>query len=88
MENKQNNGQQSQPGTGSAENTGRDREEQMHKKTDLSENERKDIASEIGEDPDKIASIRDTGAMSGRDDASGGTADRMEQQSTGEATDR
>ena len=79
---------QSQPGSGSAENRGENRVYQGHNKTDISEQEKKDIAAEIGEDSNKVADLKDTGALSGRDDAAGGSGDRMEEQSTGQATDR
>lgn len=78
----------SQPGTGSAENKGGDRSEQVNKKKDLSRGDKQDIASQIGEPARRVGSIRDTGALSGRDDSSGGSGDRMEDQNTGQATDR
>ena len=84
MENNRNNNQE---GTGSAENTDRDRNDQQNPKTDLSNEERRSIASEIGEDESRISSIKDMGGISGRDDASGGTGDGMENQSTGQTTD-
>jgi hypothetical protein len=80
--------QKSQPGTGSAENKGQDRSEQVSKSKDLSREDRQNIAKDIGEDPSHIASLRDTGALSGRDDSAGGSGDRMEEQSSGEATER
>ena len=80
--------QQSQQGTGSAENKGQDRNEQVSRSKDISRQDRQNIASEIGEDPKRVGSIRDTGALSGRDDSSAGSGDRMEGQNTGERTDR
>jgi hypothetical protein len=87
MEN-QNDGRQSQQGSGSAENTGRDRQEQLHRNKDLSGHDKQNIANEIGEKPADVSSLRETGQLSGRDDSSGGTGDQMESQNTGQATDR
>lgn len=87
MENKDSM-QKSQPGTGSSENRGQERNEQQNRSKDLSQGEKQDIASQIGESPDKIASQRDMGILSGRDDSSGGSGDRMEGTNTGEGTDR
>ena len=78
---------QQQP-TGSAEQSNRDRDEQLYPLTDLSDDQRHNIASQIGEKEDSIASISDLGQMSGRDDAAGGTGDRMEDQSSNQETDR
>jgi hypothetical protein len=77
----------SQSGTGSAEQTGRDRNEQQSA-TDLSQQDRQNIASQIGEGENSIGSIGDMGGMSGRDDSAGGSGDRMENESTRERTDR
>jgi hypothetical protein len=78
----------SQPGTGSAENKGQDRKEQVNRSKDMSQADKQDIANQIGEDPGHIASQRDMGILSGRDDSSGGSGDRMEGTNTGERTDR
>ena len=80
--------QSSQQGTGSAENKGEDRNRQMAQNTDLSNQERTDIAAQMGEGPNPVTTLRDMGALSGRDDSAGGSGDRMEEQNTGEATDR
>lgn len=87
MENKDSR-QKSQPGTGSAENRGQNRNEQMNRSKDLSQGEKQDMASQIGEKPGRIASQRDMGVLSGRDDSSGGSGERMEGENTGEGTDR
>jgi len=76
--------EQGKQGTGSAEQTGRDRNEQLQQGTESNQK----IASQIGEEKGRVGSLNDLGAMSGRDDASGGSGDRMENESTGEATDR
>ena len=78
--------QQSQQGTGSAENQNRSRQEQMNPNTEISQKDRRNISNEIGNVP--VASPKDLGALSGRDDASGGSGDRMEEGSTGEETER
>lgn len=91
MENKAQNNerfQQSQQGSGSTENTGRSREAQKNPATDLSKQQRQEIADEMGQGPNPIADLRGTGALSGRDDAAGGSGDRMENESTGKETNR
>ena len=79
--------QQSQSGSGSAEQTGRERSEQQQPLSPDQE-QKQDIASQIGEDQNSISSIRETGGLSGRDDASGGSGDRMERESSNEMTDQ
>jgi hypothetical protein len=78
--------QQAAGGSGSAEQTGRERSEQQNQNTNRTEKE--DIASQIGEKSSDVSSIRETGGLSGRDDASGGSGDRMENESSNERTDR
>lgn len=79
--------QQAQSGTGSAEQTGRDRlEQQQNLQPD--EDRKADIANQIGEHPNAVSSIGETGGLSGRDDASGGSGDRMENESTNAPTDQ
>jgi hypothetical protein len=87
MENKDSM-QKSQPGTGSAENRGQGRSEQKNRSKDMSQSDKQDLASEIGEEPGRIASQRDMGVLSGRDDSSGGSGDWMEGENTGKDTDR
>lgn len=86
MDNNNANRQQ-QGGTGSAEQTNLDRKEQKATSADISENEKSDIASQIGESKGDVRTISDLGGLSGRDDSAGGTGDRMERESTNEATD-
>jgi len=88
MENNKDHFQQSQQGTGSDENTGQDRSRQANTKVDISEEDKQNIASEIKENPDRVSSLKDLGALSGRDDAAGSSGDRMEDQSTRETTAR
>jgi hypothetical protein len=85
--NNQENIRDSKSGTGSAEQTGRDRNEQQSA-TDLSSHDKHNIASQIGEKESSIRSVSEMGGESGRDDLSGGSGDRMEQENTGEHTDR
>ncbi|HEV7334308.1 MAG TPA: hypothetical protein VGN63_24965 [Flavisolibacter sp.] len=80
--------QQSQSGTGSAEQTGRDRTEQQQQIIDLDNEQKQDIANQIGENSNAVSSIGETGHLSGRDDAAGGSGDRMENESSNERTDR
>ena len=80
--------QQSLHGSGSAENKGQDRSDQKNKSTSISGEDRQKIAGEMGKGPNPIADIEELGGMSGRDDSSGGSGDRMEDQSTDEKTER
>lgn len=79
---------QGQQGSGSAENKGGSRDEQKNILASLSEEERQDIASQLGNDKNRIADIQELGGLSGRDDSAGGTNDGMAGQSTGSPTDR
>ena len=81
------NMQQGQEGSGSAENQGRSREDQMAQNTDAQDN-RQDIKDALGNDANRLSSLKEMGALSGRDDAAGGSSDRMEEQNTGQATDQ
>lgn len=80
--------QQAQQGSGSAEQTDRSRTEQQQQAAQLSEDERQDIAGALGRDAGRMASLKDLGALSGRDDAAGGSGDRMTDESTDAPTDR
>jgi hypothetical protein len=80
--------QQSLQGSGSAENKGQSRSEQKNRSTNISQEERQRIAGEMGKGPNRLADIEDLGGMSGRDDSSGGSGDRMEDQSTDQGTER
>ena len=88
MENTSESLQQGQEGSGSAENRDQGREAQNAPLTNLSQEEKQDIAHQIGEDEGSVASVKDLGQLSGRDDAAGGINDGMEDSSTGESTDR
>jgi hypothetical protein len=81
-----NNNQKPQPGTGSAENQGRGREEQMNQGVDQQGKDK--IAEEAGLDRNDLTDIRELGQLSGRDDYAGGDNDGMSEQSTGQPTDR
>ena len=76
--------QNRQQGSGSAENTGREREAQKNQKTELNKQERQEIAGEMAQGPNPVADLRAMGGCSGRDDAAGGSGDRMEQENTNE----
>ena len=80
--------QASQQGTGSAENRGQERSEQQQQNTRLSEGQKQDIGSQLGNDSSRVASLEDLGQLSGRDDASGGSGDQMENENSGDRTDR
>lgn len=80
--------QTSQEGSGSAENKGQSRSEQQAKNTKLSPQDKQDVANQLGEGKNRVADLDDLGMRSGRDDASGGSGDRMENESTNDVTDR
>lgn len=80
--------QRSQQGTGSAENTGRDREEQKNRMMDMNNQDRQDIAGEMGKGPNPMSDLRNMGGMSGRDDYAGGDNEGMSDESSNEGTDR
>jgi hypothetical protein len=75
--------QQGTDGSGSAEQTGRERSEQQFKHTD-----KQKVSADIGESRDRIADPGELGAFSGRDDSSGGSGDGMENENSGSSTDR
>ncbi len=80
--------QTSQQGSGSAENMGRNREDQKSKNTTLGSSEKKDIAHDISLDEKDVADLSDLGQLSGRDDYSGNYNDGMSDANTNEGTDR
>lgn len=77
----------SQEGSGSAENQGRSRLDQRQPMRDVTEQQKQDIEQEIGTGSGSVAGIGDLGYNSGRDDASGGSGDGMENQHTRQATE-
>jgi hypothetical protein len=83
-----NSTQRAQQGSGSAENTGRSREEQKNRTSVLTQEERNDIANQVQLQPEDIADLQQTGALSGRDDAAGSSGDRMEATNSNEPTER
>ena len=83
-----NNINQQQGGTGSAEQTGRDRDEQKLRGADANEIGKPGIAAQIGKKKKDITTIADLGGKSGLYDAAGGSGDRMENESTNNTTDR
>lgn len=74
--------------SGSAEQTGRSREEQKNQLFNLDEDTKNKIAQDTGIDKKDITDLQSLGAASGRDDYAGGSGDGMSDVSTGEATDR
>jgi hypothetical protein len=82
------NMQRSQQGTGSAENTGREREEQKNRTVDVNKQQGQQIAGEMGKGPNQLRDIRHMGGMSGRDDYAGGDNDGMSNENSNEPTER
>ncbi|HZF63486.1 MAG TPA: hypothetical protein VEZ55_03325 [Chitinophagaceae bacterium] len=76
----------SQQGSGSAENTGRPREEQQQQMQDQPDQEQ--ILRDLGRDSTRLASLKDMGSLSGRDDYAGGSGDQMSEENTNEETER
>ncbi|RYZ20872.1 MAG: hypothetical protein EOO16_15145 [Chitinophagaceae bacterium] len=74
-----------QQGSGSAENKGQGREQQVSQGAQPGKQE---VSREAGISRRDVSSIEELGGRSGRDDYSGGSGDDMESQSTGSATDR
>ncbi len=88
MENKQETRQpQTTGGSGSAEQIGKNRDEQKNRDFSLSDDQKADIANDINIPKDQIADLKDLGAASGRDDYAGGSNDGMSDVSTDEPTD-
>lgn len=79
---------QQQSGTGSAENLGMDRKEQFNELSELSLEERMKFADQLGIPVENVTDVAAMGGVSGRDDVAGGSNDGMEEESTGEETDR
>ena len=77
-----------QEGSGSAENKGQPRSEQQQPMQHVSEQDKSAIEKEIGTGAGSVVGLHDLGAASGRDDASGGSGDEMENTATGTPTDR
>jgi hypothetical protein len=80
--------QEGQQGSGSAENTGRDRQEQQNDMTNVPREKREDIVEEAGLKQEDLTDISELGQQSGRDDYAGSPGDDMSGQSTGQRTDR
>ena len=74
-----------QQGSGSAENQGQGREQQVNRGQ---EGDKQQVSQEAGLAQRDISSIEELGGRSGRDDYSGGSGEGMETQSTGAPTDR
>jgi hypothetical protein len=80
--------QQGQEGSGSAENVDKGREEQKARHATLNEGEKEDIASQTGLEVKDVIDVQQTGALSGRDDAGGGSSNNMENTSSNQETER
>jgi len=87
MANDRENYPQQQEGSGSAENSGHDRVEQFNELSELSLEERMNVADQIGVPVYNVADAAALGTASGGDDEAGNSGDRMEEESTGDETD-
>ncbi len=88
MNNQEQQNRQHEGGSGSAENQDRSRHDQLHTPTSLNQEEKDRISAEIDNGKTPVAGLKDLGAMSGRDDAAGGSGDGMENTSTAKGTKR
>ena len=88
MKRKDNSETEPAKGTGSAEQTGRNRSEQQAQNTDMDNGGLKKVAEETNLGRQQIATQKDMGAQSGRDDYAGGSGDDMSSQNTGQPTER
>jgi hypothetical protein len=75
-------------GSGSAENRGKTREQQLADNLRVDEQERSRVAGSAGVGKKDIADLEELGAASGRDDYAGGDNEGMSEESTGKPTDR
>jgi len=82
------NSKQVQQGTGSAENTGRDRNEQKQPLTNINDQQRNDFGKDLDEGTHKITDLGELGMQGGREDHAGGFGDGMKDESSGERTER
>ena len=72
-----------QEGSGSAENMGRDRSEQMNTTAGTDPSGMQEATGS----KQHLVNLHDMGSLSGRYDYAGGSGDRMEEESTGKPTD-
>lgn len=84
MKQNETNTPKTQEGSGSAENRGMDRSEQ---KNTTSTSDVSGMQEATG-GRQHLVNLHDMGSLSGRDDYSGGSGDKMENESTDEATER
>jgi hypothetical protein len=82
------NSKQVQQGTGSAENTGRDRDEQKQPLNNLSNKQKRTIGEDINEGSHDIADLGELGMQGAREDYSGGFGDGMRNENSNEQTER
>ena len=74
-------------GSGSAEATGKSRDEQKNRDFTLDNDAKKDIANDAEIPENNVVGLKDLGAGSGRDDYAGGSGDSMSSANTNEPTD-
>jgi hypothetical protein len=86
MQDKKEEYQEGRQGSGSAENKGEPRSDQQL--NDQPGSQKQQISEAIGEDARRVSTIGELGGRSGRDDQSGGSGDAMEDQNTGQATEK
>ena len=84
--NEKENKPQGQEGSGSAENKGAPREEQMNR--NAVNHDASSLSEEMGNDSQRMVNLRDMGSLSGRDDYAGGSGDDMSGEDTGKPTIR
>lgn len=72
--------QNAQQGSGSAENRGDDRNTQKNTMAGAGKEQQEDLARQAGLGRDRMTSIEETGAMSGRDDDAGGDGEESNEE--------
>lgn len=80
--------QNSQQGTGSAENKGAGREQQKSQTTNVSHNQQNDIAQEAGLGRHRMTDIEGLEEMSGRDDYAGSNNDDLSNEELNASNDQ
>jgi hypothetical protein len=80
--------QNSQQGTGSAENKGERRDQQENQATNVSNNQQNDIAHEAGLGRHRMTDIEGVRGMSGRDDYAGSNDDDLSNEDLNASNDQ
>jgi hypothetical protein len=80
--------QNSQKGTGSAENKGENRDQQRNQTRNVLNTQRDDMAQQAGLGRDRLTDIEDLGGINGRDDYAGTNMDDLSNKDLNAANDQ